>query len=108
MLFHAACQEILKDSYNEKIISEDVPYGGLIGIGNSRLDSILNRFAVFRVHAAFHDAYGYCKSEYNKGPGYSYIIPFPFNSCFVGHVSGLIYWFCINMFNSKLFACLEG
>jgi hypothetical protein len=76
----------------------DVPYGGIIGIGNSNLDIPFRRLKIFRLHAALHDAFGYCKTKYNEGPGYSYIINIPWNSCLIGHVTGLFYclylYFC--------------
>lgn len=107
ILFHAVCQEVLKDEYDENKINEEVPHGGLIGIGDSYLDLILNKFKIFRVHAAYHDAFGYCKSKFNKGPGYSYIIPFPFNSCFIGHVTGLYYWLYLTVSRSSFIARLD-
>ena len=94
-LFHAVCQELLGDDYDRDTIKKEVPYGSIIGIGNSYLDIILGKIKLFRIHAAYHDAFGYCKARYDKGSGYSYIIRVPFNSCFLGHVTGIMYWFSI-------------
>ena len=106
-LFHAVCQEVLNDEYDTTKVLQDVPYGALIGIGNSNLDKILKNFKVLRLHAAYHDAFGYCKSQYDKGPGYSYIIPFPINSCFVGHVTGILYWIYAMLLARRLFNKLD-
>ena len=92
LLFHAVCREILKEEYNEKRVNNDVPFGGIIGINNSAIDSIFKHSKIFRLHAAYHDAFGYCKTHYNRGPGYNYIVYIPLNSCLVGHVTGLYFW----------------
>ena len=107
ILFHAVCQDILNDEYDIRQVSKDVPYGALIGIGNSKLDKVFKHLKVLRLHAAYHDAFGYCKSQYNKGPGYSYIIPIPLNSCFIGHVTGLLFWIYSALFDRRLFVNLD-
>ena len=40
-------------------MDKELPFGGLIGYGNSYLDSILCYSKVFRLHAILHDAAGY-------------------------------------------------
>ena len=60
--FLAVCYSLNKDiSLYE--INELAKYGGLIGQGNSGLDKFLNRFKLFRLHAIFHDAFGFMKSN---------------------------------------------
>ena len=51
-----------------------VPYGGLMGPGKSGMDSTLNYFKIFRLHAVFHDAFGFMGGKYNGGPGYVYVL----------------------------------
>lgn len=107
LLFHAICQELLKDDYDKEKVNKDVPYGSIIGIGNSYLDLIFNKMKIFRLHAAYHDAFGYCKTKYNKGPGYSYIVHLPINSCFLGHVTGLPFWLLMSLVNRTLYCKLD-
>ena len=49
-------------------------FGGLIGYGNSYLDSVFRNSKVFRLHAKLHDAAGAVRSHSGKGPGYCYMI----------------------------------
>ena len=65
--FLAACYSLNKDVSLHKIIELAI-YGGLIGPGHSGLDNFLNRFKLFRLHAIFHDAFGFMKSNYDVGP----------------------------------------
>ena len=103
LLFNAVCKFILKDEYNEDEIKLDAPFGSKIGVDDSKLDLLLKHFKIFRMHAAFHDAFGHCKIRYDKGPGYSYIWKVPFNSCLLGHISGLFFWLFVSLFNRKLY-----
>ena len=73
-------------------INDLCPFGGNIGMGNSRLEHFLNPFKIIRLHAIMHDASGFMRHQYGVGPGYCYAFPYsPINSCFLGHVTGLIY-----------------
>ena len=45
-------------------------YSGFIGIYNSRLDPLLKRSKVLRLHAALHYAAVFMKDCRNKSPGY--------------------------------------
>ena len=49
-------------------------FGGLIGYGNSCLDSVFRYAKVFRLHAILHDAAGAVRSHSGKGSGYCYMI----------------------------------
>ena len=49
-------------------------FGGLIGYGNSCLDSVFRYSKVFRLHAILHDAAGAVRSHSGKGPGYRFMI----------------------------------
>ncbi len=83
------------------VANEKCPYGGLIGIGKSRLDNYLRRYKIFRLHAILHDAAGFMKRYSDSGPGYCYACPYvKINSCFLGHVSGIIYCLYLKYFNS--------
>ena len=63
-----------------ELINSQCEYGGLIGPENSKLNSLLKGFDLFRLHSAFHDAFGLMKRQYNLGPGYVYTL---------GHFTGL-------------------
>ena len=93
--FLAACNYLDKNVMLDNI-NEDVPFGGIIGIDNSALDKIFKYIKIFRLHAVLHDAAGYMRNTHQLGPGYCYALPhFPFNSCYLGHITGLLY--CINV-----------
>ena len=49
-------------------------FGGLIGYGNSYLDSVFRYSIVFRLHTKLHDAAGVVRAQSGKGPGYCYMI----------------------------------
>ena len=55
-------------------INDMVNFGGLKGPGNSILDKYLKHFKIFRLHAIFHDAFGFMKNNFDLGPGYVYAI----------------------------------
>ena len=91
--FLAACY-LISPSVDINEIDSHSPFGGLIGVGDSCLDSLLNKFKILRLHAILHDAAGFMKREYNLGPGYLYIlnhVPTCFNLCWIGHVTGVLY-----------------
>ena len=98
--FIAACKT-LDNSIILDIANTTRPYGGTIGIGNSRLDVILKHFKIFRLHAILHDAAGYMRDCHEVGPGYCYVWNnFPINSCLLGHITGLSYCIYLKLFNS--------
>ena len=77
--------------------------GGLIGHGNSYLDSLFHYSKVFRLHAIFHDAAGAVRAHSGKGPGYCYMIGRGPNSCLLGHVTGLLFCLYIKLFLPSIF-----
>lgn len=98
--FLATCKS-LDEKINLEIVNKECPYGGIIGIGNSFIiENLLNHSKTFRLHAIFHDACGFMKSRYNTGPGYCYKAPIHLNSCFLGHVTGLLYCSFLRCFSS--------
>ena len=70
-------------------MDQNFPFGGLLGYGNSDLNSILCYSKVIRLHAILHDAAGTVRSHIGKGPGYCYMIGRGPNACWLGHVTGL-------------------
>lgn len=105
-LFLAVCRQVNSDCDIESIDIVE-PFGGLIGPGNSRLHPYLKKYKILRLHAAFHDAYGFVKREFDLGPGYSYIIQDSPSHPLLGHVSGIAFWVFIKLFKQKLFFSLN-
>ena len=66
-------------------------FGGLIGYGNSCLDSVFRYSKVFRLHAILHGAAGAVRSHSGKGPGYRFMIGRGTNSCLLGHMTGILF-----------------
>ena len=96
--FLATCK-YLDNTVALEYLNECVPFGGIIGIDNSRLEYIFGRFKFMRLHAILHDAAGYMKSEFNSGPGYCYLFPWLPNFCILGHVTGLSYCLALKLFS---------
>ena len=104
--FLAACQ-LFYPEIDYEIALKLRPYGGLIGIENSRLDNYLKVSKVLRLHAILHDAAGFIRGHYGQGPGYSYVIQCPINSCFIGHMSGIMFCLFQKIFRGNIFSCIE-
>ena len=72
-------------------VDQKFKFRGLIGYGNSRLDSVICYSKLSRLHSFLLDAAGAVRLQTGKGPGYGYMIgPVP-NCCLLGHVTGLLY-----------------
>ena len=71
---------------------------GLVGYGNSYLDSVFHYPKVLRLHAILHDTAGAVRSHSGKGPGYCYMIGRGPNSCLLGHVTGLLFCLYVKLF----------
>ena len=80
---------------------------GLIGFGESYLDSVFRYPKVFRLHAILHDAAGAVRSHSGKGPGYCYMIGRGPNFCLLGHVTGLIFCLYVKLFLPSIFNCVD-
>ena len=65
-------------------------FGGLIGYGNTYLNSIFRYSKVFKLHARLHDAARAERTHSGKGTGYCYMVGRAPNSCLLGHVTGLL------------------
>ena len=103
-LFLVICNILNKDeNYDVVDISCLARDGGKIGIGDSWLNVFLKFSKVLRVHAAFHDAFGFMKTQFNVGPGYCYLFPCLPNNCLLGHISGICYWLKLRMFSNEIF-----
>ena len=74
-LYFVAARSLLDPEVDGEIALKFRPYCGFIGIDNSRLDPLLKRSKVLRLHVALHDGAGFIKDCRNKGPGYVYAFP---------------------------------
>ena len=82
-------------------------FGGLIGYGNSSLDSVFRYSKVFRLHAILHDAAGAVRSHSGKGRAYCYIIGRGPISCSLGHMTGQIFCLYIELFLPSIFNSVD-
>ena len=69
--FLAVCKVISSDK-DLKMKNSRCEKGGSIRPYNSRIHPFLEKFKLFRVYAAFHDAFGSMQTQRNLGPGYVY------------------------------------
>ena len=100
--FIAVCM-LVDPKVDVNAVDKLAPYGGLIGPGDSALHEYLKDSKVLRVHAIFHDAYGFMKEKYKTGPGYMYMISnFP-SHFLLGHISGIIHWTAFKVLLSDTF-----
>ena len=91
LYFVAACS-LLNPEVDGEIALKFRPYGGSIGIDNSKLDPLLKRSKVLRLHAALHDAALFSKHCKNKSPGYVYAFRYsPINNFLFGHLTGILF-----------------
>ena len=104
--FLAACN-IWDENINLEEIYQKFSHGGLTGYGNSFLDFFIARLKVFRLHAILHDSAGAVKAITNKGPGYCYMLPHFPRSCFLGHLTGLIFCVFNKIFYPQIFKMLD-
>ena len=72
-------------------MDQNFNFSGLIGYGNSYLDSVFRYSKVFRLHALLHDAAGAVRAHSGRGPGYCNMIGRGPNSCLLGRVTGLLF-----------------
>ena len=101
-LFLSAC--FCWDSgFSLRELNQKFKIGGLIGYGNSCLDSVFRYSKEFRLHAILHDAAGAVRAHSGEGPGYCYMIGRGPNSCLLGHVTGLLFCVHVKIFLSSIF-----
>ena len=82
-------------------------FGGLIGFGNSCLDSVFRYLKVFRLHAILHDATGAVRAHSGKGPFYCCMIGRGPNSCLLRQVTGLLYCLYVKIFLPSIFNSVD-
>ena len=82
-------------------------FDGLIGYGNSYLDSVFRYWTVFRLHAILHDAAGAVRSQTEKSPGNCYIIGRGPNSRLLGHVTELLFSLYVKIFLPSIFNSVD-
>ena len=96
-LFLSACY-IWNDIFSLREMDQKFPFRGLIGYGNSYLDSILCYSKVFWLHAILHDADGAVRSHTGNGLGYCYIVGQGPNSCLLDQVTWLLFCLYVKIF----------
>jgi len=109
LLFYATCKHLLgTEMFDKQSIDSFAPYGSLIGMGNSWLDTIFKYSKLLRVHAALHDAYGLCRAQRDVGPGYCYMLSdhwrrFVPDWCILGHVTGLTFLILVSIGHRNIY-----
>ena len=68
-------------------LNQNYKFGGLMGFGNSFLDSVFRYSKVFRLHAILHHPAGAVRAHSGEGLGYCYMIRRRPKSCLLGHVT---------------------
>ena len=88
-------------------MDQNFKFDGLIGYGNSCLDSVFCYSKVFRLQAILHDAAGSVRSQTGKGTGYCYMIGRGPNSCLIGHVTGLLFSLYVKIILPSIFNSVD-
>ena len=78
-------------------------FGGTIGYEDSYLFFLFRDFKVVRLHAILHDAAWAVPAHSGKCPGLFYMIERGPNSCFLGHVTGLLFCLYVKLFLPSIF-----
>ena len=105
-LFLSAC--LCSDSgLSLRKMDQNLKFGGLIGYGNSSLDSLFRYSKVFRLHAILHDAAGAVRTHSGKGPGYCYMIGREPSYCLLRHVTGLLLCLYLKLCVPSIFNCFD-
>ena len=105
-LFLCACFCLHSRHYLHEM-DQKFKFPGVIGYGNSCLDSVFRYCKVFRLHAVLDDAAGAVRSHSGKGPGYCYMIGRGPNSCLLAHVTGLLFCFYVKLFLPSFFNSVD-
>ena len=88
-------------------MDQELIFGGLIGYAHSCLNSVFCYSKVLRLHANLHDAAGAVRTHSGRGPGYCYKIGRGRNSCLLGHVTGLLFFFYVKLFLPSIFNSVD-
>ena len=109
IFFLAACL-CLDPDINSEIVRKLGPYGGLIGIYNSSLDTYLKSDKFLRLYVILHNASWFVSEHSQKGPVYSNVLSFSrfflANACF-GHTTGLLFCLFVKTSKRTLFNLME-
>ena len=105
-LFLSACF-CWDSSLSLREMDQNFKFGGLIGYGNSCLDSVLCYSKLSRLHAILNDAAGSVRSQIAKGPGYCYMIGRGPNSCLLGHVTGILFCLYVKLFLPSIYNSVD-
>ena len=89
-LYFLATRLHLDPDVNLEIALKLRPYGGIIGIDNSSLDTYLKSFKKLRLHAILHDASGFIAEYSQKGP---------ITNAYVGHLTVLFFCMFVKILN---------
>ena len=90
--FLAVCR-FIDENVDLNEVNAKAPFGGKLGPGDSKLDNYLNCSKILRLHAIFHDAYGYIVT---KAQSFR-------NNTLLGHFSGISYWIFVKLFHREHF-----
>ncbi len=82
-------------------------FGGTIRYGDSYLVFLIRHFKLYRLHAKLHDGAGAVRAHSGKGHGYCYMIGRGPNSCFLGHVTGLLFCLYVKIFLPSIFTSVN-
>ena len=82
-------------------------FGGTMVYGNSYLEFLFRHFKVFTLHAILHDVAGAVQAHSGNGPGYHYMIGRGPNSCFLCHVTGLLFCLYVKVFLPSIFNSVD-
>ena len=104
--FSATCLYLNVDIKLDFIL-KNRPYDSLIGIDNSSLDKRLKKLKFFKLHALLHNSAGYLQEKINTGHGYTYVLPCPIKSCYLGHMTGVAFYFFLKAIKPSLFHLLQ-
>ena len=82
-------------------------FGRSIGYGDSYSEFLFRHFKVFRLHAILFDAARAVRAHSGKGPSYCYMIGRGPNSCFLNHVTGLLFSLYEKLFLPFIFSSVD-
>ena len=88
-------------------MNQKSPFRGQIGDGNSCKVYFFANSKTFRLYAILHGSAGSVKSTTKKGPGYNSVAPSLPSSCFLGHVTGLLFFFYFKKIAASVYALFD-
>ena len=80
---------------------------GIIGYGNSSLDSVVRYSKVFRLHALLHDTAGAVRAHSGRKPGYCYMIGRGPNCCLLADMTDLLFFPYVKIFLPSIFIAID-